>query len=218
MEGFKFIGFGSALLYHWSHYLSASGMYLSVLSNRQHNQVPLGGLVSGNGQWHYFTVVNGLSYYRVYIDGTLILNSVGREDLLVYQPNIGRSAIGVPAMFETGTGTLSYSDLRIWNRALSSEEIAAQVAKGGLVARYTFDDSTQPGRDSSGYDAHLAAPPAGFTWVSDGDCAVGRGCLEGDGTNAAYSIPNGLLSPFLATGTNMGTVRIRRVMARSDGL
>lgn len=124
------------------------------------------------GQWHHVAVTYDGATWSLYVDGMLdeqlTVNATPRAD------SIQHFAIGT-AMDSTGAaeGRLhgAVDELRVWNRALGEDELAAgmyqTLASGdGLVARWALDEAE--GGVIDGVGAHDGTVAGGASWQADG--------------------------------------------------
>ena len=108
------------------------------------------GINTRDGEWHHLAGVRRNNQVFLYLDGQLVGQRADTADSFLLQGDslfIGR---------DTRTGSTTFngdlSTTRLWNRALSENEIAASVSGGslstdGLLAEYAFaEDSGETGQ------------------------------------------------------------------------
>jgi hypothetical protein len=106
--------------------------------------------------WHHYTVVQEGAYSRLYLDGLLVAMLM-YEHSGSYSNNISYVSLGQAKHDGASYGSLNgmMDEVRIWDIALSSDEIEAtmysplQGNENGLVAYWDFENSTTQALDQS---------------------------------------------------------------------
>lgn len=134
--------------------------------------------------WNHLIVVKNGANIKVYRDGILVMNKNTDNPTITYTnlPLIIGAVAGTTRFF---SGSLD--DVRIYNRALSIEEITALVsqdARSGLVAYYPFNGNTL---DESGNDNH-GTSNGGVSFTSD-RFGVLNSAGKFNGTDGYISVP-----------------------------
>ncbi len=133
-----------------------------------------GNTVVNDGQWHHIAAIYDGTNKYIYVDGVLDAthnNSHGGKGLGTNARRYGFIGDGSEATGYNGAKNNVFykgdvSELRIWHRVLSGEEIAANKAAGsltgtetGLAAYYTFDDGLATDLTGNGYNGGLFNGP-----------------------------------------------------------
>lgn len=113
--------------------------------------------------WHHVALAydHAANEVRFYLNGALVATRTSTVPLVDTKTDgayIGYGRSGSPDTYNNGI----VSELRLWNRALTSDEIAASMAAvspaagiSGLVGRWSFDERTGTvAADSSGFGNH----------------------------------------------------------------
>lgn len=140
------------------------------------------------GQWYHVAATWDGSTVRIYVNGVLETTqartgTIGIDTRTLY--------IGGRPGSDQFDGRLD--DVRLYNRALSAEEVALLSASGsGLIAHWTFDDATGVAvLDSSGNNRHAAfntGTPAWITTCSSDAYLQFNGSNDAD-TNSSFDPP-----------------------------
>ncbi|WP_417941236.1 LamG domain-containing protein [Flavobacterium sp. RS13.1] len=135
------------------------------------NSVPSG---INDDNWHFLTAVRRSNVLELYLDGKLIQSTPRSNisppiDVNNNLPLMMGNVAQIQEPFRQFTGSID--EVRIWNRALSTTEILANMNKpllgneAGLIGYYTF--SAQNGNDSSP-TKNNATPIGSVSYVSPG--------------------------------------------------
>jgi len=186
-----------------------------------------------SNQWSHVALVVEPTKATLYLNGVAATNSAAHPvkafdtplDLGTDRPSPGRQFKG------------RMDEVRVWNRALSAGEIAADSncelgsTPGGLVARYNFNQgmaaadnsSVTSLTDGSGNSRHgaltgFALSGSTSNWVAPGSPASGVACLDRpdiavQGNGAA--IANGDTTPSSADGTAFGPLSTGKLLTRT---
>jgi len=143
-----------------------------------------------DGKFHHVSATYSKDNLRLYIDGDLVNNksiSIGNLSTDDYPVYIGNDDQGSAApgydMDAPFNGIID--EIRIHNFAQSEDEIKELYLEGtgGLVAYWSFDNSSDVGYDDSG-NGHQGTN-YGATWISDG---ISGGALDFDGVDDYVNI------------------------------
>ncbi|MDD4103349.1 MAG: autotransporter-associated beta strand repeat-containing protein, partial [Kiritimatiellae bacterium] len=203
--------YGSGVLFRFA---SATGILVSNFGNNQTVEAGYDLFTQTlNGGWHHFacTYDGATRTRRVYIDGVLKYTGSRTTDLVVSDQVflLGGAPYSTANYYD---GLLD--EVMIFNRALNDSEIqqAMELAlasytpirpSANLVARYSFEDVSNPGKDSSANGYDLA--PFGSAGVS---VSGKRGkALDLSGATTGYlSWTNSVFPEMMPTGNQAMTV------------
>lgn len=146
-------GAGAATLY--PNPSDAQGYFSVFRTNIRVNAVPLGG--TDRSQWHHLAITQvSNSFYKVYINGTLISSTVAEFGVgaMVSPPTLGRSTDTGGNYFLDGY----IGDFRVWTRVLTAPEILTLV--NNPWALYTFSAQQAQMRMLSTHTEATLDPPA----------------------------------------------------------
>jgi len=145
-----------------------------------------------DGNWHYIVGTYDGTTAKMYIDGVLD-NSGARTNGLSSDTSL------YFALHQDGSSRFDglIDEVRIYNRALSAEEIRYHYNRGGPVAHWKFDE----GSGTTAYDETGNNNDGTLTNMDDDDWVEGKygGALDFDGSNDYVEVPTNGISPDQGT-------------------
>lgn len=143
-------------VYYFLKYNNSGELGSRITTNSYQHEAAANTRLSGNGAWHRVTIVLDDTTMKVYVDGVL---SVQNEDtgITVTQLGMDLNAFLGKSLYPDPYFKGAFDNITIWNRALSSDEIAqhdnAPMIVGATVGTVPTDDQAA---DLRGTDNHSA--------------------------------------------------------------
>jgi hypothetical protein len=183
------------------------------------------GFVVTPGVWyHVVGTKTDSGSHSLYVNGNLVSTSARTS-----------AVASGESLYLGGTGLSSIDgsidDVRIYNRALSANEIAGlylatkssvlgsvpggQTVSGGLIGLWTFDQGSGTQANDSSSQSNHGTLIGGPTWITG---KVGSRALQFDGVDDYVALPTPVEEGTINLRTDMGLVSVRNISLTHEGV
>ena len=148
-----------------------------------------------NGEQHLAVLSVSGTWHTLYLDGVQVAQNLSGGNVFATYPSITNTVVGAQAnLTQAFQGTIG--DVRVYNYAISSNQVSSLYLDRNLVVHYPFDNSVNsltPNYATLSYDASMVGTPLITTSTN---AAIGSGALSLTNTAGVPATQNIYAVPF----------------------